>query len=405
MVALDQMDGGRLDAKATAELLGSTEPALKETASWIVGRHPEWAGALAGVLGERLARADLPAAERAELERQLGRFAEAAPIQRLLAAAAATSPSATAPERLSCLAAMSRSGLKPGRVPREWVDALATALGDDPAVNADAALISAAVATARSLPIARNADGARPLSTRLLAIAADSANPIGLRLDALAAVPGGLDQARFHAVRLPDRPDRRDRPVAARTTAADVLAQARLSPEQLDRLADVLSAAGPVEVDRLLTAFEQSTDESLGLKLVSVLARSPVLSSLRIDALKAHLAKYGPAVRSQRRGASLLPVECQRGPAEGAARADDGHPGGRRYPPGPARLPQREGRVLLLPRHRLSRRERRPRPHAGSARSDPIATSWRPSSSPAPAWCAASSRSPSPPGTARSTTD
>jgi hypothetical protein len=78
MVALDQMEGGGLDPKFAAGLLASPEPALRETASWIVGRHSEWADALAGVLGERLDRADLPAAERAELERQLGRFAQAA---------------------------------------------------------------------------------------------------------------------------------------------------------------------------------------------------------------------------------------------------------------------------------------------------------------------------------------
>ena len=40
MVALDQMDGGELDPKFVAGLLASTDPILKETASWIVGRHP-----------------------------------------------------------------------------------------------------------------------------------------------------------------------------------------------------------------------------------------------------------------------------------------------------------------------------------------------------------------------------
>ncbi len=63
---------------------------------------------------QRLARADLAAGERAELERQLGRFAEAAPIQRLLAERL-RDPSVSPAERLSCLAAMSHSGLKRGR--------------------------------------------------------------------------------------------------------------------------------------------------------------------------------------------------------------------------------------------------------------------------------------------------
>src|SRR5262249_60886705 len=90
-----------------------------------------------------------------------------------------------------------------------------------------------------------------------------------------------------------------DRPVAARTTAADILARAQLAQQQLDRLAVAIESAGPLEADRLLTAFEQSADEALGLKLVEALARARALSSLRIDALKAHLAKYPPAVRSR----------------------------------------------------------------------------------------------------------
>ncbi len=68
---------------------------------------------------------------------------------------------------------------------------------------------------------------------------------------------------------------------------------------QLRRLADVLRSAGPVEVDRLLGAFEQSTDEALGLKLLEALGDSPALPSLRVDALKAHLAKYGPPVQKR----------------------------------------------------------------------------------------------------------
>jgi putative heme-binding domain-containing protein len=142
-------------------------------------------------------------------------------------------------------------------------------------------------------------DKTADLRIRLLRIAADARNPAGLRLDAMAAVPGGLvnpDQVLFTF--LFSQLDR-EQAVATRTTAADVLARARLAPDQLSRLAEVLKAVGPVEVDRLLVAFEQSTDEALGLRLIKALGESAALSSLRIDALKAHLAKYGPAVQKQ----------------------------------------------------------------------------------------------------------
>jgi putative membrane-bound dehydrogenase-like protein len=291
MVALDQMDGGGLDPKFVAGLLASSDPALKETASWIVGRHREWAEALAGVLGQRLDRPDLPAVERTELERQLGRFAQAAPIQQLLATRLQNVSAPTAARR-SSLQAMAWSNLKEKDIPPTWIAVLASALGDD---TANAPLLVPAVATLRALPVA--SDKAAHLRTRLLRIAADAKNPADLRLDALAAVPGGLvnpDETLFTF--LIGKLDR-GQSVAARTTSADVLARARLTTGQLSRLTDALRSSGPVEVDRLLTAFEQSHDDAIGLKLVKVLAESSALASLRPDALKTHLAKYGPAVQ------------------------------------------------------------------------------------------------------------
>jgi putative heme-binding domain-containing protein len=185
-------------------------------------------------------------------------------------------------------------------VPREWVEAMGIVLGGDDGgrPRADAGLIAAVVEAARSLPIAGGGDQARALADRLLRVGADAANPPGLRLEAMAAVPGGLtrpDPELFDFLIAQIDPER---PVTARTTAADILARAKLSAGQLDRLAAAIATAGPVEADRLLAAFEQSTDEALGLKLVDVLSRSPALMSLRIDALKAHLAKYAPSVRS-----------------------------------------------------------------------------------------------------------
>ena len=149
----------------------------------------------------------------------------------------------------------------------------------------------------RSLPLAKTS--ASQLYPPLIRIAADSRHPDELRLSALAAIPGGLvkpddDLFAFLLSKLSQAET-----VGSRTTAADVLARAKLTPEQLTRLADTLRSAGPVEIDRLLATFEQSSEESLGLKLLSSLAASPALPSLRADALKAHLAKYGPIVQKE----------------------------------------------------------------------------------------------------------
>src|SRR5262249_53311905 len=186
LVALDQMDGGGLDPQLVAGLLSAPEDSLKTTASWIVGRHREWAGTLAGVLGQQLVRTDLTAAERTELERQLGHFAESGPIQELLAARLRDA-SGLAAARESSLRAMAQAGLKEKHVPLSWVAALAGLLDGD---RSKADLTELAVATVRALPVKRATAGELP--ARLLRIAGDEANPAELRLNALAAMPEGL---------------------------------------------------------------------------------------------------------------------------------------------------------------------------------------------------------------------
>ena len=52
-------------------------------------------------------------------------------------------------------------------------------------------------------------------------------------------------------------------------------------------------------MNRLFKPFEQSHDESLGLKLVASLRESAALASIRIDVVRAALAKYSPAVQQR----------------------------------------------------------------------------------------------------------
>ncbi len=84
LTALDQMPGGTLVASDVAPLLAAADPALKQTAAWIVGHHPEWGGELAGYFRTRLA-ARLSAQDRTEIEAQLAHLSTAAEIQALLA--------------------------------------------------------------------------------------------------------------------------------------------------------------------------------------------------------------------------------------------------------------------------------------------------------------------------------
>ncbi|WP_337176605.1 PVC-type heme-binding CxxCH protein [Paludisphaera sp.] len=302
LMALDQMEGGgRLDPVATAAMLADADSGVREAAGWIIGRRPEWGQALAGFFADRLKRDDLSPEDRAGLEAQLARNAASPAVLDLLAKTAAD-PDAAPARRATALAAMAQA--RPRDVPAPWIAARAAALSGPDADHA-----RRAVAATRALTPAPDKAGA--LAAPLLALAGREDLPADARLEALAAVPGGLAKVEPATFALLAEQVDPDRPVSARGLAADVLARARLSADQLDSLVDIIKDAGPLEVDRLLTPYESQADDALGVKLVEALKESAARTSLRVDSLKTHLAKFGPETGKAAEGLySLLNAEA-----------------------------------------------------------------------------------------------
>jgi putative heme-binding domain-containing protein len=87
--------------------------------------------------------------------------------------------------------------------------------------------------------------------------------------------------------------------VSTRSAAVSVLTKAKLNQEQLVNLAETMKSTGPLEVSKLLPAFEHTTNEAVGLKLMASLKESKGLSGARPDALKALAAKYPPSVQQE----------------------------------------------------------------------------------------------------------
>jgi putative membrane-bound dehydrogenase-like protein len=295
LIALDQVDGGELKAEAVAAELTSPDAALKETAWWVAGRHPEWGDALAGFLRDRLAAKELTAADRDELTGQLARFAKTPAVQELLTQQLREGPSGRDGAVLA-LHAMARSGLK--EPPAAWVAGLEQVLA-----SGDADLIREAVTTARALPSKGRSE---KFAAALLRVADDDKAPQSVRLGALAAVPGGLTAVKpatfdFLLARLD-----REQPVADRAAATDVLARAKLTPEQLLALTAAFGKIAPTEADRLLEAFAQSADDKVGETLIAALKTAPARSSLRPEFIKPRLAKFGPTVQKDAEGLYAL---------------------------------------------------------------------------------------------------
>jgi putative membrane-bound dehydrogenase-like protein len=286
LTALDQMDGGHLDAKYVTMELSAEDSSLKETAWWIAGRHPEWAPALTGFLRDRLSAADKwTPAEQEALVQRLVHFAAHKDIQQLLA-----QPFADPNAQRIALRVMARVPLK--ETPHDWIIRLTAVLNSD-----NAELQNEAIAAVRHLRLPPKQSV--PLTEALLRIGANPRAATMLRVQALAAVPGGLtsmgpplfDFLRSHLDA--------DQPVAVRTAVAEIWATAKLSSDQLRLLAQTLPRVGPLETERLLDAFASSTDEQVGLALVSALKASPARSSLRVETLKPRLAKFPPVVQQQ----------------------------------------------------------------------------------------------------------
>jgi putative membrane-bound dehydrogenase-like protein len=289
LIAMDQMDGGGLEPMAVAPLLAATDPVLKETATWLVSRHPDWGGALTGFLKERLAAKEMPADDAAELAGQLGRFAKDGTIQQLLGDHLADAK-ASAASRQVVLSAMAQSGLK--EMPANWAGPLAAMLR-----SGGADQTAAAVKAVRSIPAVK--EGAADLRFALLLVATSERHPGPVRLEALAAVPGGLSGVEdnvFDYVRAHLSPDT---PVTTRLAAAEILSKARLNSEQLVRLTESVQSAGPLEIERLLGAFAQSKSDDVGLKLTAALKQAVALANLRQDVLQKLFEKYSPAVKQQ----------------------------------------------------------------------------------------------------------
>ncbi|HEV8605913.1 MAG TPA: PVC-type heme-binding CxxCH protein [Tepidisphaeraceae bacterium] len=290
LIALDQMPGeGNLKPESIVEALSSSEPILRDTAAWIAGRHPEWGASLATSFEKQMRTPQESADDRARLREQLAKLAKSPDIQNLLASRA-HDESATTGERILALDAMRESGLKD--TPQPWLDTLTSILK-----STDPTLIPAAVSTTRALPIKK--ESAATLAPMLAAVAARADLPRGTRLSAVAALPPNSTELAPDVFNFLLSQFSPAQPVSTRLLAADALLRAKLNADQLKELFNPIKSSGPLELDRILAAFEKSTDPAIGSALLAALKDAKALKSLAPDSIRRHLAKYPDEVKKQ----------------------------------------------------------------------------------------------------------
>lgn len=292
MLALDQMEGGGLPANQVIPLLSSNDAVLRNTASWLVARHVEWGGALAGHFQTRLAgvKGDT---DGSSLAGELARFAGDPAIQNLLTQTVRSSQPSLA--RIIALRAMAAAPLN--EAPPSWATALTAAL-----TSKDEGVLRDAVATAESLSWGekRHAELDRALSR----VGQNEGLSSDIRADALAASAVSLEQLRPELFEFLVAHTESSQPVPVRSAVSRALATAPLDSKQLRRLAESLRDAGPLELPILLGAFERGGDEELGAVLAESLENTRSLANLRTDTLEAAFAKFPESV--QKKGEKLL---------------------------------------------------------------------------------------------------
>jgi len=306
LIALDQMEGGRLPAEEALAALRSTDPELKKAGLWVVAHHPEWGDQLVPLLADQLAASptdDLDA--RAQF---FSGLAEHAAVQQLLGSTA-RNPSASKTARLLALRSIAAAHLKnPGT---GWAEAFNEILEEN---NPD--LLIAAADAIRAQPD-KIRDG---LSGGVLRAASRRDIPPPARASLLDAVRGAgqvLPPAQFEFLRAQLAPevDARTRAIAAR-----ILGSARLEADALRSLIENVRTAGPFELSKLLGAFDNCQEEAMGISLVEALAQAPGLPSLGAGGLRSHLGKFPSSVLAK---AEPLLVSLGADPLKQRARLDE----------------------------------------------------------------------------------
>ena len=291
LMALDCLPGSMLSPDDVIPRLTHPSPAVRASAVWIARRHTDWGAQLATFLdGRLLTAATLPEDQRQVLRELLSSLLAAPPIQTLCLQTlqrSVSENSTSSAALLLVLDSIAAGGLT--AAPEGWLDTLAGLIP-----NSSSETLPSLLKALRSLPQPK--DGHAPLRDALSLLAKRDSVPAGLRLAALELAGPGimLEPATFTLLQTSLDPDL---PLEQRTSAASRLATAQLTEEQVELLVDQAGKAGPMELPRLLPAFEQHPAEARGLRLMQVLRESSGLRGLRADLLQPLLTRYPPTVR------------------------------------------------------------------------------------------------------------
>ena len=297
LIALDQMPGGNLKAEQVTPFLDSSYAPLKETAVWIAARHPDWSPSIARFLRESLRRSTTNANDGASWENLFVRFSDSREVRPLVTELLTAPNDPKDEKKLMILRAMARVNPKDDLL--LWTSVLQQVLNES-----RGSVLVQAVSTARALSSPRTNSIGGNFLQYLRRISRDGDLPTQVRLDAIAALTKALQPVSDEDFEVLLGAVNSNRPISERNTATESLIRSKLTHDHQSRLVDSLTTVGPIELPKLLGAFDRATNENIGLALVASLEKSKSFASLRVETVKPHLTNF-PAVVQQKADALL----------------------------------------------------------------------------------------------------
>jgi len=274
LLALDQMPNGGVTTEHVLSKL--TKPGLQDAALLVLERHPEWDVPIAAWLKMALAQG-----ETTDVVLQVaGRFGTRPAVSEMLADEVRSS--ATTESRRTALKAMKAAKASP--LPAAWTQALTMMLATG--TSDDAALVVEIVSVANKIE-----GDAKPLQQALAKAGESNTADDATRLKVLRFTsnkkPVSAKAFAFLIGKLGS-----DVPVDQRLTAADVLASAALTSDQFHSLAAQLAELGPMELDRLIPVFANTSDAETGRVLARSLRENDATGDLVPEKLRLAFSKF-----------------------------------------------------------------------------------------------------------------
>ncbi|HNR07686.1 MAG TPA: HEAT repeat domain-containing protein [Saprospiraceae bacterium] len=279
LIALDQMQNQSLKLEQVTPFLASADSMLESAARWVISHHPEWAPDFIVYLQKQLNKPEWSEADKTQLKDILVSFCGDGTMQRFMADQMA------APQiekKLFVLESMSGCNIK--EFPAAWIGPL----GKELTSNAEVEVKLKVLKLIRLY-------GVSSLDHTLKQVAGNKQNPAILRIHAIGTSlrdSALLTSPHFDYLYTQIQPDIE---ASIRQQAAGVLGQAKLSDDQLLKIAkEFLGKADAFILPRLMPVFQGAKNLEIGTALAGALERSPGLDNFTEEYLHGLFSNYPP---------------------------------------------------------------------------------------------------------------